>query len=222
MRIDRNSYGTIAALYFACAAVVFVLLRLVNVQWLAWSLAAAVLWICVWQTCFFRVPKRRPMGSSRKVSSVCDGMVVIVEPAVEPEYLNRECMQVSVYMNFFDVHSNFWPVDGEITHYRYYPGTHFLAFKPKASLENEHTCVCITTEDGHEVVFKQIAGGFARRIVNYASKECRVSKAGEQCGIIKFGSRIDLFLPLSAKILVKPGELVRACETILAELPETN
>lgn len=221
MKIDRNSYGIIAGFYIGCAALIFVLLRYVGIPWLSWSLSAGLVWVCVWQTCFFRVPKRKRCGSSRKVSSVCDGKVVIVERAYESEYLKRECLQVSVYMNFFDVHANFWPVDGKVSFYRYFPGEHFLAFKPKASLENEHTCVCITTEDGHELLFKQIAGGFARRIVNYAGT-VKTATAGEQCGIIKFGSRIDIFLPLDAKVLVKTGDLVRACETVVAELPSVS
>ena len=219
MTIDRNSYGIIASFYIGGAAVIFVLLRYVGIPWLSWPLVAGVLWVCVWQTCFFRVPKRRRCGSSRKVSSVADGKVVIVDMAAyESEYLKRECIQVSVYMNFFDVHANFWPVDGTVSHYEYHPGEHFLAFKPKASLENEHTCTCIITPEGNELLFKQIAGGFARRIVNYAG-EVRTSEAGKQCGIIKFGSRIDIFLPLDAEVLVEPGQIVRACETILAELP---
>lgn len=219
MTIDRNSYGIIASFYIGGAAVIFVLLRYVGIPWLSWPLVAGVLWVCVWQTCFFRVPKRRRCGTSRKVSSVADGKVVIVDMAAyESEYLKRECIQVSVYMNFFDVHANFWPVDGTVSHYEYHPGEHFLAFKPKASLENEHTCTCIITPEGNELLFKQIAGGFARRIVNYAG-EVRTSEAGKQCGIIKFGSRIDIFLPLEAKVLVEPGQIVRACETILAELP---
>lgn len=201
---------------------IFLLLRYVGVPWLSWPLAAGVLWVCVWQTCFFRVPSRRRCGTSRKVSSVADGKVVIVDRAAyESEYLKRECIQISVYMNFFDVHANFWPVDGTVSHYEYHPGEHFLAFKPKASLENEHTCTCIVTAEGNELLFKQIAGGFARRIVNYAGESGFV-EAGRQCGIIKFGSRIDIFLPLDAKVLVVPGQIVRACETILAELPSAG
>ena len=120
-------------------------------------------------------------------------------------------------MDFFDVHANFWPVTGEITYYRYYPGKHLLAFRPKASEDNEHTCTCIRNSDGKEVFFKQIAGTFARRIVSYSTIG-GLTVAGEQCGIIKFGSRIDIYLPLDAKIAVKPGQQVRACETVIAEI----
>ena len=185
---------------------------------LYWILFCIPMGFAVFFICFFREPKRRPAGDGHRITAPADGKVVIVERAFESEYLKRDCLQVSVYMNFFDVHANFWPVDGKVSHYRYYPGEHFLAFKPKASLENEHTCTCIITEDGNELLFKQIAGGFARRIVNYAGRE-KEARAGEQCGIIKFGSRIDVFLPLDAKVLVSPGQIVRACETILAELP---
>ncbi len=218
MKIDKNSYGSLALVYAICLIVVLLTIIFVQVKWVSFCVIAAMLWTCAWQTCFFRVPTRKRCGDSRQVSSVADGKVIIIKQAVESEYLQKECIQVSVYMNFFDVHANFWPVDGQVKHYCYYPGKHFLAFKHKASLENEHTCVSIMTPEGHEVVFKQIAGGFARRIVNYAGEVSEV-RSGEQCGIIKFGSRIDIFLPLDTEIKVKLGDEVRACETILAVLP---
>ena len=119
-------------------------------------------------------------------------------------------------MNFFDVHANFWPMSGEITYYKYHPGLNKLAFLPKSSDLNEHSSSALKNEYG-EIFFKQIAGTFARRIVCY-SKEGSHETKGEQMGIIKFGSRIDMFLPLDAKVKVKPGDLVRACETVIAEL----
>ena len=163
------------------------------------------------------VPERKPVGTDKLVSSVADGRVVVAAKAFEPEMLKSEAIQVSVYMNFFDVHANFWPVSGEVVNYEYFPGKHFFAYHPKSSLENEHTCTLLRTPDGKQVLFKQIAGGFARRIVNYAQPGMKVT-AGEQCGIIKFGSRIDIFFPLDADVRVKEGDLVRACETVLAEL----
>lgn len=181
MRIDKNSRGTIAMVVLGSAAVGFVFVRYVRTPWIVWPMIAALLWLCAWQIAFFRVPRRRRNGSGRKVSSVADGVVVILEKAFEPEYLKRECIQLSVYMNFFDVHANFWPLDGKVSYYKYIPGKHWLAFEEKASLNNEHTCVCITTDDGHEVLFKQIAGGFARRIVCYAGETDR-SRAGSSAG----------------------------------------
>ena len=182
-----------------------------------WPLLALILMIVAWQTAFFRVPRRFRAGGPNSVVSVADGKVVIAEKVFEPEFLKSDCIQISVYMDFFDVHANFWPADGEVAYYRYYPGEHFLAFKPKASEENEHTCVGLHTPSGHDILFKQLAGGFARRIVCYA-KEGMPVKAADQCGIIKFGSRIDMYVPLDAKLCVKVGEQVRACETVLAEL----
>ena len=148
---------------------------------------------------------------------MADGKIVHVETAYEKDFLKRDCTMVSIYMDFWDVHANFWPVTGTVEYSEYHPGEHFLAFKPKASEENEHTCTCIRTPEGKEVFFKQLAGGFARRIVCYAKPGMEVV-AGEQCGIIKFGSRIDIFLPPDAEVLVKIGDTVRACETIIARL----
>ena len=125
-------------------------------------------------------------------------------------------MLVSIYMNFFDVHANFWPMDGTVSYYKYHPGKYLLAFHPKASEKNEHSSTAIRGEKG-EILFKQIAGTFARRIVIY-SKEGEPVRRGAKCGIIKFGSRIDMYLPPDAEINVKVGDLTRACETVIAQL----
>lgn len=217
MRLDRNSYGTLAAVYSVSAVIVAALFLWVKTPMIVWPLTALFFWFCLWQTAFFRVPRRERKGDDRKVSAVADGRIVIVEKAFEKEFLKRECLQVSIYMNFFDVHANFWPVDGTVIYYKYHPGAHFFAFKPKASEENEHTCTCVRTADGKDVFFKQIAGGFARRIVNYAEPGMQV-RSGEQCGIIKFGSRIDFFLPVDCDVKVAVGDVMRACETIVADL----
>lgn len=217
MKIDHNSYGTLALVYMVCIAISVVVVLLVPQLWIRGAVIAAMVWVCAWQTAFFRVPKRNHTAGPQEVTSVADGKVVIIEKVYEPEFLKRDCIQLSVYMNFFDVHANFWPAGGEVKYYRYYPGEHMLAFKPKASEENEHTCVGMRLPDGQEILFKQLAGGFARRIVCYAQEGLQV-EGGTQCGIIKFGSRIDMYLPLDAKICVKVGDLVRACETTLAEV----
>ncbi len=217
MKLDHNSYGSVALAWLVGAILTALVFLAFRSPWVRWPLFALFLTVVLWQTAFFRVPRRHRAGGPRSVVSVADGKVVIVEKVFEPKYLDSECIQLSVYMDFFDVHANFWPADGEVVYYKYYPGEHFLAFKPKASEENEHSCVGIRTPFGKEIVFKQLAGGFARRIVCYAQEGLPV-KAGEQCGIIKFGSRIDMYLPLDAKICVKVGDQVRACETVLAEL----
>lgn len=217
LRIDKNSYGTVLFVYAVSALCIFAVCKLINITWLKWILSAVFFGLSVFITYFFRVPKRQEAGSGTLVSSVADGKVVICEKVFEKEYLKRDCIQVSVYMDFFDVHVNFWPVSGEVTYYKYHPGRYLLAFLPKSSELNEHSSTCIKTKDGKEVFFKQIAGTFARRIVNYAEPGMEV-QAGKQCGVIKFGSRIDIFLPLDADIQVELGDYVDACETIIASL----
>lgn len=217
MHIDSDSYGTLLVVYLAGLVVVTASILLIPNPWILWPLVAFALVFCLWQTFFFRVPHRKPVGSAHLVSSVADGKVVLIKNAFEEEYLKRECLQVSVYMDFFDVHANFWPIDGKVTYYSYHPGKHLLAFSSKASENNEHTSTSMINAEGKELLFRQLAGTFARRIVNYSTVGLE-TRSGHQCGIIKFGSRIDMFLPLDADIKVKVGDYVRAVETIIATI----
>ena len=217
MKLDRDSYGAVAIVWLFAAAAVAAALLFVRPLWIAVLIVAAVASVAVWQTLFHSVPERNPAGSSRAVTSAADGKVVSVRKMYEREFLRRECVVVSVYMDFWDLHANFWPVSGKVVYAMYHPGEHFLAFKPKASEDNEHTCTCIRTPEGKDVFFKQLAGGFARRIVCYAKPGLEVV-SGAQCGIIKFGSRVDVYLPAEAEILVSVGQKVRACETVVARI----
>lgn len=217
MKIDKNSYGSLAIVYVICAAVVAAMFIFVHIHWLDWAVAGLLLWFVIWQTKFFVVPNRIVTFTDKDVLSVADGRVIIIDKEYEGEYLKCDCTKVAVYMNFFDYHANFWPVSGVVTYYKYHPGKHILAFNPKTSQDNEHTCTAVKTADGTEVFFKQIAGGFARRIVNYAKPGLH-TEAGSQCGIIKFGSRIDIYLPLNADIKVEVGQLLHACESVVATL----
>lgn len=165
---------------------------------------------------FFRVPNRTTVPGDNVVTAVADGKVVIIEKVYEEEYVKGECLQVSIYMDFFNVHVNYWPVTGEVSYYKYHPGKYMFAFLPKASELNEHSSVAIKSPYG-DVFFKQIAGTFARRIVTYAQPGNAETK-GDQCGVIKFGSRIDMFFPVDADIRVKLGDYVKACETVIADL----
>jgi phosphatidylserine decarboxylase len=216
MRIDTNSYGTILGVAFTCLVLIILILRYIRQPWISIILSILLIVFAIFVTWFFRVPEREKVETAGAVTSVADGKVVIIKRVFEPEYLKRDCIQISVYMDFFDVHANFWPVTGEISYYMYHPGKYALAFLPKASDKNEHSSVGMRTPYG-EIFFKQIAGTFARRIVCYAH-EGTEEICGEQCGIIKFGSRIDMFLPLNADIKVKLGDQVRACESVIAEL----
>ena len=217
MKLDRDTYGTVLLIYLLCAAGVAALFCLVSAWWIKWPLSLALLWVALWQTYFHMVPARTPVGNDRLVTAVSDGVVVKIWQAYEPLHLRCEAIVVSIYMDFWDLHANFWPVTGTVSYTAYFPGKHLLAFKPKASEENEHWCTAVRTAAGREILFKQMAGGFARRIVCHAEEGQAVS-AGSQCGIIKFGSRIDLYLPLDAELLVKEGDKVRAVTSPVARL----
>lgn len=217
MRLDKNTYGTVLLVYLLSLCVIACVLIFVDYWWISIPLILLVVWFCGWQTLFHMVPDRDAVGTDSIVSAVADGKIVYIGPATEKEWIKKEMTMISIYMDFWDVHANFWPVTGSVSYYQYHPGRHFLAFKPKASEENEHTCTAIVTESGAEIFFKQLAGGFARRIVNYAERGMNVI-AGDQCGIIKFGSRIDMYFPKESEILVEKGQVVRACETPIARI----
>ena len=220
IKIDNDSYGTILVSWCICAVLIFLTARYIPILWISLPLCLIFVIFMVFITWFFRVPDRNipDENDTQLVTSVADGKVVIVEKVFEKEYLKRDCIQISVYMDFFDVHCNFWPVTGLVSYYKYHPGKYLLAFHPKSSELNEHSSTCLKNEHG-EVFFKQIAGTFARRIVCY-SEPGHLEYRGEQCGVIKFGSRIDLFVPLEANVKVKVGDKVRAVESVLAVLPD--
>ena len=220
IKIDSDSYGTILTSWCICALLIFLTAYFIKNLWVSIPIAAALVVFMVFITWFFRVPNRETpfTDNERLVTSVADGKVVIVEKVFEKEFLQKECVQISVYMDFFDVHCNFWPISGRVIYYKYHPGKYLLAFHPKSSEKNEHSSSCMENAYG-QVFFKQIAGTFARRIVCY-SEPGKMENRGDQCGVIKFGSRIDLFVPLEAEIKVQVGDKVRAVESVLAILPD--
>lgn len=218
MKIQKDSKGTIAVVMSIGIILVLSALLFIPSPWIKWPLVIIGTWISWFIVFFFRVPDREYPQEDNIITSVADGEVVIIEKVFEKEYLKKECIQVSVYMNFFNVHTNFWPFDGVTTYYKYHPGRYLLAFLPKSSELNEHASVGVKYgEDGPEILFKQIAGTFARRIVNYA-KVGENFIGGDQCGLIKFGSRLDMFLPLDAEICVKIGDNVKSVTSVIAKL----
>lgn len=216
MVIHKDCYGTILLVWLICAPLAYLILRFIPWSFISYTLCIIPMFFMGFVLFFFRVPDRVRVGEDNHVTSVADGRVVIIDKVYEDEYIKGECIQVSVYMDFFNVHVNYWPVDGEVTYYKYHPGKYMLAYLPKASELNEHTSVGMRSQYG-DVFFKQLAGTFARRIVCYA-KPGNIETKSDECGIIKFGSRIDMYLPLDAEIKVKIGECVRGSETIIAEL----
>ena len=217
--IDKDSHSTILISWLVCAAIIALLWLFVKPLWITVPLTVALVVFMAFITWFFRVPERTIPEGDNIVTSVCDGKVVGIQKAYEGEFLQRECTQISIFMSIYSVHCNYWPVSGDINYYQYHPGKYLVAFHPKSSEKNEHSSTCIRRADGKEVFFKQIAGFVARRVVNYAgSRNATVAERGKQCGVILFGSRIDLFLPLDADVKVKVGDKLKAVETIVAEL----
>lgn len=171
---------------------------------------------------FFRSPRRKFQGDPTDlvVSSV-DGTVVALEETFEHEYLKRPMIQLSVFMSIFNVHANWFPVSGRVFKVRHFNGRYMSAYLPKSSIENEHSSVLIRAEGGQWIVVNQVAGAVARRIVTYAEhdEECSIE---DHMGFIKFGSRVDIFLPLDSEVLVKIGDKTTGGVTPVARLKKSN
>ena len=163
---------------------------------------------------FFRVPGKRPFLDEHTITAPADGKVVVIEKVEQKEYLEGPCMQVSIFMSIHDVHINYFPVGGRISYQRYHPGRYLLARHPKSSELNERNSVGIESPHGR-ILVRQVAGYVARRICSYA-EEGAPAIQGSEMGFIKFGSRLDLFLPLDASIMVKPGDRVHGGITPVA------
>jgi len=179
-----------------------------------WSLPLWLLFIFCIQ--FFRDPARVVAGGAKSVVAPADGRIVVVEEADDP-YLNRRALKVSVFMNVFSVHSNRAPIASSVQQKWYKPGSFFNASLEKASLENERCALHLKTEDGRDITCVQIAGLVARRILNYVDAGT-ILAAGQRYGFIRFGSRVDLYLPLDTRVKVVIGEKVFASSSVLAEL----
>lgn len=166
---------------------------------------------------FFRSPIFDVKKNEKYVLAPADGKVVVIEEAEETEYLKEKRRQISIFMSPINVHVNRMPVSGQITFVKYHAGKYLVAWHPKSSLENERTTVAVKMPNGVQILFRQIAGALARRIKFYI-KEGDILEQGQEFGFIKFGSRVDIFLPLSATVKVKLGDKTTAGKTIIAEL----
>lgn len=164
---------------------------------------------------FFRNPKRNTIISDDKILSPVDGKVVIIKKVFEKEYFKDERLQISVFMSPINVHVTRYPSSGEIVFSKYHPGDYLVAWHPKSSEKNERTTIVLKTKTFGEILYRQIAGALARRIVNYAKVGANAIQ-GEDAGFIKFGSRVDLFLPLDSKVKVKLNQKVIGGETVIS------
>ena len=201
----------IAGLYFLLAW----LLPFVIVQGIL-ATVAIVFWILIVR--FFRVPPHNTPEQDKRVIAPAEGKVVVIEKTHEGEYLDEDRIQISIFMSPLNVHVNRAPVDGKISYYKYHPGKYLVAWHPKSSTDNERTSIGYETAAGVKVLMRQIAGAVARRISFYKKEQDPVT-AGDEVGFIRFGSRVDVFLPTDSLVHVKIGEKTVGGETILATLP---
>ncbi len=206
--------------------VLITLLACVLITWVVWVLANALwtvivgillLLLFLFVVRFFRIPQRLCVESDDVVYSPADGRIVAIEEVVEPEYFGERRLQVSVFMSVWNVHANWYPVGGRVVYTRYHKGKFLVAWLPKSSTENERSTVVVERPDGKAVLLRQIAGAVARRIVTYSKPEDAV-RQGQELGFIKFGSRVDVFLPLGAEVLVHIGDAVVGTQTPLARM----
>lgn len=188
-----------------------------SLGWLHTLLLIASVLIMVIVLQFFRKPDRPVVIDPALIIAPADGRVVVIEETVETEYFNQPRRQVSIFMSPINVHINFNPLSGIVSFFKYHPGKYLVAWHPKSSTENERTTVVVKHESGKEVLFRQIAGAMARRICWYVEKGQTV-KQGEEFGFIKFGSRVDIYLPLDAEILVNMNEVTTGGQTPIARI----
>jgi phosphatidylserine decarboxylase len=218
MTIHREGYPSIAI-----SAVVFIIINLLSFSFisaplplLAWLIFLVTLFLLLFMISFFRIPNRRLTLDERAVICPADGKVVVIEETEETEYYKDKRIQVSIFMSPANVHVNRNPIGGEVKYSQYHKGKYLVAWHPKSSTENERHSV-VLANDRVSILVKQIAGALAKRIVNYLSVGQKVEQDAEM-GFIKFGSRVDVLLPLGTKIAVTIGQKVQGGVTVLAKL----
>lgn len=219
MKINKEGFHIITVTGIIAVVAYALVLTLAAPHIPVWiSIAVGVLLLAMWifVAAFFREPARPRLSDDKTIFSPCDGTVVVCEPVDETEYLGCRCMQVSVFMSITNVHINWFPISGRVEYFKYHQGKYLVAWHPKSSEDNERTTTVIDTPYG-KVLMRQIAGLVARRIVSYATPGTQAVQ-NDKCGFIKFGSRVDLLLPLDTEILVKIGDKAVGSQTPIARL----
>ena len=219
IRIHREGTDTLIYSVLAIGLVAYLLYHFVDNKIPFWSFALifGAAWLVVLN--FYRCPIRYFEGDTeRLVVAPADGKIVEIEEVMENEYFHEKRLMISIFMSLFNVHANWFPVDGKVKKVVHKDGNYHKAWLPKASEENEHADVLITTPEGEDILCRQIAGAMARRIVTYAKEgeECYID---EHLGFIKLGSRVDVFLPIGSEVCVKMGQSTTGDLTVLAKLP---
>ncbi|MBU2938463.1 phosphatidylserine decarboxylase family protein [Lacinutrix sp. C3R15] len=213
----KEGYKIIAITFIIVVVSYLLIDAFIALNWLKMLLFTAVAVFLILILQFFRNPKRNTLNNDNQVLSPVDGKVVVIEEVFEKEYFKEKRLQVSVFMSPINVHVTRYPINGKVVFSKYHPGKYLVAWHPKASEENERTTVVVESNTYGKVLYRQIAGALAKRIVNYA-KVGDTAIQGSDSGFIKFGSRVDLYLPLDTNIKVSLNQKVRGGESIIAEI----
>lgn len=215
MKIHKEGFGTIVTSTVIAAVIILLTVLLIMPRFpiLGWIIAVGIAGLLVFILSFFRIPSRTYTEGEDFIVAPCDGTVVVIEEVLADEYFTDRRLQLSIFMSPLNVHVNRNPVSGEVLYSQYHPGKYLVAWHPKSSTDNERHSVVYRQKD-KEMLVKQIAGALAKRIVNYLKPGDTVAQGGEM-GFIKFGSRVDLLLPLGTKIEVKINQKVKGGVTIL-------
>lgn len=217
MKFHKEGYASLALVLVFSAIITFIAHHFFPTfaiaHWFAYLLSAFLI-ITIVQ--FFRSPTRQHTLGDNLIIAPADGKVVVIEETEENEFLKEKRIQVSIFMSPINVHVNRYPIGGTVSYFKYHPGKFLVAWDPKSSTDNERTTVVVKHSSGKQILFRQIAGALARRIVWYCKEGDKAEQCGEM-GFIKFGSRVDVFLPLDAKLKVKIGDVTIGSQTVIAE-----
>lgn len=218
MKFHKEGYASLVLVLLFSAIIIFISYyffpTVALAHWFSYILSAGLI-VTILQ--FFRHPRRELQTGENMIIAPADGKIVVIEETEEKEYFKGKRLQVSIFMSPVNVHVNRYPIAGVVSFFKYHPGKFLAAWEPKSSTDNERTTIVVKHANGTEILFRQIAGALARRIVWY----CKQGDIAQQCGemgFIKFGSRVDLFLPLGTKLNVKIGDAVVGARSIIAEI----
>ena len=218
MKLHKEGYVTLIVTFTVlCGIAVWLIYFTPTDIWLHRTIIAIALFFYFRIVYFFRVPSRLFNSNDHAILSPADGEIVAIEEVFEAEYLKEKCIQISVFMAPTNVHINWMPISGKVVYYKYHPGKHLVAYHPKSSTLNERTSIGLDIRNNKKIFIRQIAGAMARRIVCYAKEGMQMNQT-EELGFIKFGSRVDVFLPLGTILEVKLKEKVVGGVTVLAEI----
>lgn len=217
MKLHKEGTKIIIYTVLLLSAINLAFFQFLDVPFLNYTLLSISVVLLVLVLNFFRVPLRKVTINDKNILAPSDGKLVVIEQVQENEYLKEKCIQLSIFMSPLNVHKQWFPINGKVEYTKYHPGKYLVAWHPKSSTENERSTTVISSNNGTKILFRQIAGAVARRICNYANLGQTITQKDE-AGFIKFGSRVDVFVPINATIKVKIGDKIIGGQTILATI----